>query len=309
MTQPIPSARMTTIRRILCPIDFSAFSSRALAHAVPLARWYEATVTALHVYSFVPPPPTKLPTVAIRPHITPEIREGILDALRQFTEPARAAGIRASHLVVEGDPVDEIVKEAQNADLLLLGTHGRRGFERLMLGSVTEKVLRKSSCPVLTVPRRAPESPSDGSPAFKHIVCPVDFSDASLKALEFALSLAKQADSRLTLLHVVEVLPEIDPPELGGFDVRVYGENLRRIAGDRLRGLIPEGAREWCRPEAVVAPGKAYRGIVKAAQERRADLIVMGVTGRGQIGRMLFGSTTAQVLREANCPVLTIRTA
>lgn len=300
---------MITVRRILCPTDFSEFSTRALAHALPLAKWYEATIAALHVYNFVAPPPTKLPTSAIRPHFSGEIREEILRELVHFTEPARTAGVFAEHLVVEGDPVDEIVKEAGRADLLLLGTHGRRGFERLMLGSVAERVLRKSPCPVLTVPRRASGSPPDESPAFKHIVCPIDFSVESQRALEFALSLAREADSRLSLLHVVEVLSEIEAPDHASFDVKAYGEILRRIARDRLKALIPEGAREWCRPEAVVASGKAYRGIVKVAEERRADLIVMGVTGRGQINRMLFGSTTAQVVREAACPVLTIRAA
>jgi nucleotide-binding universal stress UspA family protein len=298
---------MITVRRILCPTDFSEFSSRALAHALPLAKWYEATIAALHVYSFFAPPPTKLPTIAARPHLSTESREEILHDLREFTEPARRAGLLVEHLVVEGDPVDEIVKAAGRADLLVLGTHGRRGFEKLMLGSVAERVLRKSPCPVLTVPRRAPESPPDGSPAFKTIVCPVDFSEESQRALEFALSLAKEADSGLSLLHVVEALPEIGPPDRSCFDLMAYGELVRRIARDRLRALIPEGARQWCRPEAIVASGKAYRCILKVAEERRADLIVMGVTGRGRIDRMLFGSTTAQVVREATCPVLTIR--
>lgn len=300
---------MITIQRILCPTDFSEFPSRALAHALPLAKWYEATIAALHVYNFVAPPPTKLPTVTNRPRLSAEIREEILHELRDFTEPARTAGVLVEHLVVEGDPVDGILNEAGRADLLVLGTHGRRGFERLMLGSVAERVLRKSPCPVLTVPRRAPGSPPGDSPAFKHIVCPIDFSDESQRALDFALSLAKEADSALSLLHVVEVLPEIEPPDHAGFDVKAYGEILRRIARDRLKALIPKGAREWCRPEAVVASGKAYRGIVKVAEERRADLIVIGVTGRGQVNRMLFGSTTAQVVREATCPVLTIRAA
>jgi nucleotide-binding universal stress UspA family protein len=298
---------MIAVRRILCPTDFSEFSSRALAHAVPLARWYEAGLAAMHVYLYLPPPTTKLPTLTARPRLTPETREAILGQLREFTEPARAAGVPLEHLVVEGDPVDEIVREAGRADLLVLGTHGRRGFEKLMLGSVTEKVLRKSPCPVLTVPRRAPGSPPDEAPAFKSIVCPLDFSEASHRALEYALSLAREADSRLTLLHIVEGLPEVEPPERLRFDVLAYGESLRRIAGDRLLGLIPEGARDWCHPEVVVTPGKAYRGILKVAADKQADLVVMGVTGRGQIDRMLFGSTTAQVVRQAACPVLTIR--
>lgn len=300
---------MITIRRILCPCDFSEFSARALRHAAALAKWYEASLTCLHVYPWAPVPPTKLPTVTGLPRLTPEIRETVLGELRSFVEPARAAGIPVEVAVAEGEPVHEIVGQANRADLVVLGTHGRGGFERLMLGSVAEKVLRKSPCPVLTVPRQAPGEAPREAPAFRHILCPLDFSGASLRALEYALSLAKEADARLTLLHVIESLPEEEPPENLRFDVLGYRDYLRRAAGDRLLGLIPEGAREWCRPEVVVAPGKAYRGILNTAAARHADLIVMGVAGHGTLDSLLFGSTTQYVVRAAACPVLSIRAA
>src|SRR5262245_1425416 len=233
----------------------------------------------------------------------------MLDVMGRFTKPARAADVLVDEIVVEGDPVEVIVDQARRADLLVLGTHGRKGFERLVLGSVTEKVLRKSSCPVLTVPRHAPGAPSGDPPAFKRILCGVDFSEPAHQAVEFALSLAMEADARLSLLHVVEQLPEIGLPDAARFDLRDYAEYLERGARDRLLALIPEEAREWCRPEVVVAPGKAYRAILKVAEKRRSDLIVMGVAGRGGIDRMMFGSTTHKVVREAACPVLTVRSA
>jgi nucleotide-binding universal stress UspA family protein len=299
---------MFAIRKILCPTDHSEFSSRALAYAIPIARWYEATITALHVYTISPLPPTKIPP-ASHTHLSPEARETMLDVMGRFTKPARSAGVVVDEVVVEGDPVEEIVQQARRADLLVMGTHGRRGFERLVLGSVTEKVLRKSPCPVLTVPRHAPGSPPGDAFAFKRILCPVDFSDSSRKALEFALSLAMEADAKLGLLHVIEQLSDMGQPEVARFDLRAYAEYLERGARDRLAALIPEDAREWCRPEVVVVPGKAHRGILKVAEERRSDLIVMGVAGRGGIDRMVFGSTAAQVVREAACPVLTVRSA
>ena len=89
------------------------------------------------------------------------------------------------------------------ADLLVIGTHGRSGFERLVLGSVTEKVLRKASCPVLTVPKRLPDAVPVGPVLFKRILCPVDFSESSLHALSYAVSMAQEADGQLTVLHVV----------------------------------------------------------------------------------------------------------
>jgi nucleotide-binding universal stress UspA family protein len=298
---------MITIRHILCPTDFSEFSRRGLTYAIALAKWYDADLVALHVHPFQAAPATKLPTYAGPPHLTPRDRELLLEELKEFTAPARSASVPVQNVVVEGDPVAEILKRAREADLLVLGTHGRSGFERLMLGSVTEKVLRKSTCPVLTVPRQAFGAGPDEAAVFKHILCPIDFSKASLRSLEYALSLAKEADGRLTLIHALDSLPEEAPPETLKFDVLGYADYLRRVAGDRLLRLIPEGAREWCRPEVVVAPGKAYRGILKTAEERRADLIVMGVVGRGSIDLLLFGSTTEQVVRQATCPVLSIR--
>jgi nucleotide-binding universal stress UspA family protein len=298
---------MITLRQILCPTDFSKFSTRALSYAVALAKWYEAEITVLHVHTVVMPPPTKLPTYVGPTHLTPADRETLLDEMKESTAGARAAKIPLRHAVVEGDPVTEILARARKADLVVLGTHGRGGFERVMLGSVAEKVLRKAACPVLTVPRLAPKAASRDAARFRHILCPIDFSKASLKALEYALSLAKEADAHLTLLHALDMLPEEETPDTLRFDIRGYGDYLRRVAGDRLLKLIPEGAREWCRPEVVVAPGKAYRGVLKNAEEREADLIVMGVVGRGAVDLLLFGSTTAHVVREATCPVLTIR--
>lgn len=298
---------MITIRQILCPTDFSKFSTRALSYAVALARWYEAEISVLHVHTVATPPPTKLPTYAGPTHLTPADREILLNEMKESTASARHAKIPLQHFVVEGDPVTEILARAKKADLVVLGTHGRSGFERLMLGSVAEKVLRKASCPVLTVPRLAPKAAPKEAPAFRHILCPIDFSGASLKALEYALSLAKEADARLTLLHALDMLPEEEPPDTLRFDIRGYRDYLRRVAGDRLLKLIPEGAREWCRPEVVIEPGKAYRGVLKMAEEREADLIVMGVVGRGAVDLLLFGSTAAHVVREATCPVLTIR--
>ncbi len=298
---------MITIRRILCPSDFSEFSARALAYAVVLAKRYEAKLTALHVHPLTAPPYAKLPILPAPLRLTAANHHILLDELKRLAEPAREAGIPVEFLVTEGDPVVEIVTQAQRADLVVLGTHGRGGFERLMLGSVAEKVLRKAPCPVLTVPRQAAGGLPQEPPAFRNILCPMDFSETSLRSLEYALSLARETDARLTLIHVLDPLPEEEPPETLRFDVMGYRDYLRQAAGDRLMRLIPEGAREWCRPEMAVAPGKAYRGILKAAQERHADLIVMGVAGRGALDLLLFGSTTEHVVRQAACPVLTIR--
>jgi nucleotide-binding universal stress UspA family protein len=297
---------MLVIRQILCPTDFSEFSHRALEHAIAIARWYKSKISVQHVFSSIPPP--GVPDYPVLVSLSPEMRESILAQLQLFSEPARKAGIAVEAVLDDGHPVNEIVKRAKEApaDLVVLGTHGRGGFEKLMLGSVTEQVLRKVLCPVLTVPSSAGALSGPEPGVFKTILCPVDFSEASMKALEYAFSLAKEADAKLLLLHALEVLPDEELPETLRFDTIRYNDNLKSVARDRLLKLIPVGASDWSRPEVFVAVGKAYREILKTAEERQAGLIVIGIHGRNPIDRLFFGSTTQHVVRQATCPVLTI---
>ncbi len=197
---------MIEIRRILCPIDFSDYSRRALDHAFAIARWYESTVTVLQVFSPAPvaafgPGPVVFPPIVL----TAEDRDQLLADTKAFAEAESAPGITIEAVVREGDTAAEILEQAagMRADLLVIGTHGRSGFERLLLGSVTEKVLRKANCPVLTVPKRLPDAVPAGPVLYKRILCPVDFSDSSLHALKYAISMAQEADGQLTVLHVV----------------------------------------------------------------------------------------------------------
>ena len=297
---------MITIRQILCPTDFSEFSHRALEHAMAIARWYKSKITVQHVFHSIPAP--MVPDYPVLLSLSPETRESILAELQVFSEPARKVGVSVEVALDEGHPVNEIVKRAKvaSADLVVLGTHGRGGFEKLMLGSVTEQVLRKVLCPVLTVPRSA-RAPSGAEPAvFKTILCPVDFSEPSIRALEYAFSLAKEADAKLLLLHALEVLPDEELPETLRFDTIGYNDNLRNVARDQLLKLIPEGASDWSRPEVIVAAGKVYREILRITEERKVGLIVIGIHGRNPIDRLFFGSTTQHVVRQATCPVLTV---
>ena len=152
------SLSMIEIKRILVPIDFSDHSRHALDHAVAMARWYDSTITLLHVYSTVPvaayaPGTTMHPSVAM----TPMDRDALLALMRRFAEDEAGADRPIQCETCEGAAAAETLARAKAlpADLIVMGTHGRSGFERLLLGSVTEKVLRKASCPVLSVPRGA----------------------------------------------------------------------------------------------------------------------------------------------------------
>jgi nucleotide-binding universal stress UspA family protein len=187
-----------------------------------------------------------------------------------------------------------------------MGTHGRRGYQRWLLGSVTERMLRKAACPVLTVPHEA--SGLASSPEqWTTIVCPVDFSPGSLAALEYALSLAQQVCARLVLLHVVEWFLEEAAASNAYPEFARYYRALHDEAVDRVRALIPEGARDWCRPEERITRGKPYEAILEVAAETSASVIVMGAQGRTGLGLALFGSTTQHVIRAAACPVLCVR--
>ena len=185
------------------------------------------------------------------------------------------------------------------ADLLIMGTHGRTGLGWLMLGSVTDKVLRTATCPVLTVP---PAVMRAAKPPFKRVLCPVDFSEPSLHALRFALALAQEGDARLTLLHV---LPAPTPDDV----VAMMGHRSRceERARRRLERLLPVASRTFCSPSSRVTWGAPPRSIVEVANGEASDLIVMGVRQRGILERMFVGSNASQVVRHATCPVLTVK--
>lgn len=297
---------MPEIRRILSPTDFSDASRHALDHAVMLAGWYRARITALYVRN---------PAFLIEPPILVHEFEGSAPTLEEaearlheWLAPVRAAGLDCEVIAVEGSrPAVTIVDLATrtDADLIVVGTHGRSGFDRLLIGSVTERVLRTTRCPVLTVP---PPAVKTSSLPFQHVLCGIDFSGPSLAGLEFAMSVALESKSTLTLLHVVEFPVESDSQVLATlpFDIGSYRTAVQADANARLARLIPDDVHTWCNPTTKVTQGKAYEQILEVASQGHADLIVLGVHGRNALDLMLFGSTTNQVIRRATCPVLTL---
>jgi nucleotide-binding universal stress UspA family protein len=306
---------MIEIRNILCPIDFSEHSRRALDHALVIARWYGSAVTVLHVYMRTPP--------ALIPHggpvldtvnLTETDREQLAAAVADFAAESNAPGLPLEIVIREGRAAAGILERAGQADLLVMGTHGRSGFDRLALGSVTEKVLRKALCPVLTVPRRVPEAVPVAQVVFTRILCPVDFSESSLRALDYAMSLAREADAHLTVLHVMMYDMAVEAPDLyetliadRDLGADAFQQRCEAYSRNRLDTIVPDTVREACRVETRLGHGKAYRDILRVAAEQQADLIVMGVKGHGALDRMFFGSTTQHVVRQADCPVLTLR--
>ena len=259
---------MIEFNEILCAVDFSESSMRAFAHASALAKWYEAQLTVLHVVpSFEP---VQFQGQLGKPvYIDQPSREQVLEKMRRSLE------LPTSHTRLAAEPGDTpttIVDQAlsKGTDLIVMGTHGRRGFRRLLLGSVTETVLREAPCPVLTVSLQAQASaPPDVT--FKRIVCPMDFSPSAVQALGLALSLARQADGRVALLHVIEWLAEEEPRASAHFNVPEYRRYMVADAEERLRGLVADESRTWVEIDSVIAFGRAHREILR--RPRRSRLI------------------------------------
>ena len=296
---------MVDISRILCAVDFSDVSRHALEHAITIARWYESQLTALHVvvHDYAIPP-----RLLFADYEVTDVYERVVLArthLEGFLMPVDRGDLRIDAMVEHGDPARTILQHASagECDLVVLGTHGHSGFERLMLGSVAEKVLRKATCPVLTVP---PKAQTVASLPYARLLCAIDFSPSSLEALRFAFSIAEESNATLTLLHVVDS-PSDDALSFGRGEALEFRGRLQVEASQQLEALIGGDERVWCQPRARVEVGKAYDRIVAVAVEEQTDLIVMGVRGRNPVDLAMFGSTANQVVRSAPCPVLTLR--
>jgi nucleotide-binding universal stress UspA family protein len=301
---------MIEIRRILCPTDFSDHSRRALDHAIAIARCHKSAVTVLHVIARGPAVAFGSSPVVFEPIPSmPVNREQVRADLDALAASGHSAGVPTDALIREGHPAAEVLEQAttMKADLLVMGTHGRSGFDRLLLGSVTEKVLRKAQCPVLTVPKGLPDAMPIGPVLYRRILCPIDFSESSLHALSYATSFA-ELGGQLTVLHVVAREFE-DAAEIDARAGMTVGEFLKECddALERRLQKTVAGVAGRCRLDPLITHGKPWHEVLRVAAERRSDLIVMGVQGRGAVDLFLFGSTTQHVVREASCPVLTIR--
>ncbi len=298
---------MITVRRILCPVDFSDASLRALKHAAALAGWYESLLTAFYVDTSLPIEDAADCAFAAPAVVEASRASRALQDLRTFARRAPSPA-KVDVAIEVSTHVEGAILEAAGtlpADLIVMGSHGRSGVPRVVLGSIAERVLRSAPCPVMVVPLHDAVEPSTVS--FKQIVCAIDFSESSVAGLTWALSLAEEADARLSLLHVIEVPPElrasavITDRELDELHAAVEADTLTQ-----LRSLIPSNASQFCSVETATAAGAAGHVILGFAARRHADLIVMGARGLRAVERWMFGSKTRDVVCGATCPVLTV---
>jgi nucleotide-binding universal stress UspA family protein len=293
-------------KHILCPIDFSDTSIRALTYAAAFATWYEAQLEVLHVVPAFEDGVASQEPPGRSDSRRPVSRLDIIAAIQRSLHEAGAGDLAPQMLAQEGRAHERIAHRAhaQPADLLVMGTHGRSGFNRLLLGSVTEKVLRTAHCPVLTVP---PAAPAMTGPAltFKQILCAIDYSPSAIKALQYGLELGRQANGCVTVLNALEYLDPEEPCEHVDFDIRARRQHFIDHARARLHARLAQESATWCEVKETVAIDRAYKAILQHASASKADLIVMGAQGTAGLELMVYGSNTQHVVRAATCPVLT----
>ena len=284
----------TRFENILFATDFSP----AAAHAVPfikkIARHFQSRLVALHVKRPVVIPMTQ-------PGSWPVDLEAakVLDKQHREELLGTFGGINTDVLIEEGDIQSRLDKAIQkyNTDLVIIGTRGRTGLAKMLLGSVAEEIFRTVPCPVLTV---GPHS--DAAKAnIREILFATDFASEAPAAGAYAISLAQEFQARLTLLHVV---PE---PKAGDL---VSWSNVQESSKNLLHKLVPPEAEAWCKPEYFVERGDPAQRILDLANVRAVDLIVLGAQpGKGLPGAATHmpTATAHKVVAHANCPVLTVR--
>jgi len=295
------------LKQIICTTDFSECSRLTVPFGALLAKEFGARLYVCYVVD--------LPTVFAYGEA---IRDPRQDEKRLMREGEEQIATLMSDYAVDWEPLvtgghagNEIERLAaeKSADLVITATHGRSGLKRLVLGSVTEHLMRRLSCALLVVrsTNHAPAMAGKKSIKLKKILVGCDFSPDSDLGFQYALSLAQQFQSELHLAHVIE------PPvyrELGRTEGREgvsREKDLREQLKDQMSRMVPEDALHWCTPKSVLLAGQPHEELSKYALVNDMDLIVLGFRGRGLMETLFVGSTTARAIRNATCPVLSVQ--
>jgi len=295
------------IKRILFATDCSRWARRAEDYACALACSWKASLTVLSVAEFQP---------GLNPDYSVN-REYLADLFKQGSSQlvdlkgrAERRGIAVTTRMATGIPSEEVITaaRAEDSDLIVVGTRGKTGLAHVLLGSTAERVIRGAPCPVMTVRTEPVDAEDDGALSkpvtLDRILVPIDFSDCSLDALEYAVVVAQQAKASLMLLHVLE-------PVSYGLDF-TFGhsrahEQEREMWTKRLEGLASSHQHSHVSIESQLRGGLPSDSILDSIQTLPCDLIVMGTHGRRGISHVISGSVAEAVLRKARCPVIAVR--
>jgi nucleotide-binding universal stress UspA family protein len=295
------------LERILCTTDFSEASNRSVVFGQLLAQEFGATLYVCHIID--------LSSVAIYGEFQVDPvgqQERIrVDAEDQLQQLLGSLPVQWESIIDVGQPSEEIgrIVEEKQIDLVISATRGRSGLKRLILGSVTERLMRSLTCPLLVVRSKdpAPPDPADQSIQLGKILIGCDFSGDSRLAVEYGLSLAQEFEAELHLVHVIA--PPTYPEFLKTGTSAAHGIQdhvLSELLTQKLQDLVPGEARNWCRLHTALLEGPPYQELIEYADRQSMDMIVMGMRGHGLVRTLLLGSTTDRVVRHTPCPVLVV---
>ena len=294
MAAPDVSSRVM-LKNILFATDFSPASEAAVPYAAVLAERYGAKLVVTHAVS--PQPVLQVP-MDVMPDDTDFSWQDAQRRMASFLARDPLHGLSTETVLKRGTTWDVLsfVIHDLNIDLVVVGTHGRAGLKKIVLGSVAEEVIRRASRPVLTVGPHAARRASTFE-KWKCILFSTDFSAGSLNALPYALSFAEEDQAQLVIVHEIPLMPAKEQ------------ESARDNTRKRLEFLIPSDAAQWCTPEFVVGFDFAAEGILRIAEQRGADLIVMGVhpAASPKASSHMPWAVSHEIICEAHCPVLTVR--
>jgi nucleotide-binding universal stress UspA family protein len=278
---------------ILCPTDFSEPATLALYYGKYLAKCFGARLVVLYADPFSPPPYFTSGQVEDLARTIEHFKAAAHEYLARYVREHIASGPMEVEMVVSENqtvPAILLTAEEKKADMIVMGTHGRSGVNRLMLGSVTEKVLHETDRPVLTV-REKKGAAELSRASVQRVLCPVNYSEVALKALEHAVGISKCFEAELLVLHVIESYST---------DIRDQDEH------GRLCAWVPEHVRSRCRLKEVVRRGDAADQIIEVASSEGCHMIVLGAQHKRFHDTTVLGTTTLKVTRHAPCPVLTV---
>src|SRR5215475_1169695 len=283
-----------TLKNILFATDFSPAADLAAPIAVQIAQRYGAKVYGVHVNRFDD-------YTAAAPNAWAAMAE---TAERETKEQAQRLnkqleGVEHETVIGEGNirEVMSDVIEKKEIDLVVLGTRGRTGFGKALLGSVAEQTLRQSPCPVLTVgPHVNPWS--EEYARMREILYATDLATDTPVAAPYAISLAQENQAHLVLLHVIE------GPKAGDL---VNSAEMMDAKERKLQQMVTEQAGLWCEPTYIVEQGPAAEKVLDVSKRRHTDLIVLGARPAKGFATHLSLGTVQKVVSQATCPVLTVR--
>lgn len=302
------------IEKILVPTDFSGHSEEALKSALRLKNDFGAQLTVLHVFdvSEMLGLGWTVYGESLEAEVISRMETDARNALKEFVKKAGAKENEVATLVARGRPFVETVRLArnENVDLIVMGTHGRKGIEHLLMGSNAEKVVRKAHCSVLTIKR----SENRKKPPFpaSRILVPTDFSLTSERAMSMALKLAQKYHADILLLHIFadlkiqEAIQWTEYLPTAQTDLELE-EGIKKRAEEEMTAFIAKFPVGDVKIITRILSDIPHKGIVETAVKENSDLIVMGTHGRSGLTYLLMGSTAEKVVRTSSCPVLTVK--